>query len=220
MIEKSQQSRDLDLADELSDANAARWEQIEAAARIRKLIAEHEEDQSAIAVWRDRTQRAEAQRDALLAMLRESLQHAKWWDKHIHPFDGETFQNWTLSIHLPVKLSESDKSPEAALNRAIDAALRAAMAQPAPKPVRTLGDVLATLPFSDKNLPPPEVGVLPPDKKTRPDGDYRVLYRCQDCKHEQYVYEIVCDGTTYAGSGADWCDSCNSGLPVRVGDAA
>ena len=41
-----------------------------AAAELRRLSAEHEEDQRVIAVWRGRTQRAEAQRDALLEALR------------------------------------------------------------------------------------------------------------------------------------------------------
>lgn len=59
----------------------------------------------------------EAERDALLTVFRESLRHAEWCDKHIYPFDGETFQNWKLSIYLPVRLSETDKSPEAALDR-------------------------------------------------------------------------------------------------------
>jgi hypothetical protein len=39
------------------------------AAELRRLDSEHEEDQRVIAVWRGRTQRAEAQSDALLAAL-------------------------------------------------------------------------------------------------------------------------------------------------------
>ena len=65
----------------------------------------------------EENQRLKSQCDALLSILRESLRHAEWCDKHIHPFDGETFQNWQISIYLPVRLSETDKSPEAALNR-------------------------------------------------------------------------------------------------------
>lgn len=51
------------------------------------------------------------------SILRAALPYAEWHDKHIHPYHGEAFQNWTLGIYLPVKLSEKDKSPEAALNR-------------------------------------------------------------------------------------------------------
>lgn len=51
------------------------------------------------------------------ALLFEAACHAEWQEKHIHPFDGETFQNWKLTVYLPVRLSESDKSPEAALRR-------------------------------------------------------------------------------------------------------
>jgi hypothetical protein len=56
------------------------------------------------------------------ALLKDALPHAEWHDKHIHPYNGETFQTWCLSIYLPVKLSEADKSPEAALARAMGAA--------------------------------------------------------------------------------------------------
>ena len=51
------------------------------------------------------------------AMLLDAVKHAEWQDKHIHPYKGETFQAWRLTIYLPVKLSETDKSPEAALAR-------------------------------------------------------------------------------------------------------
>ena len=40
---------------------------------IATLVAEHDEDQRAIAVWRGRTQRAEAQRDQLLEALKLAL---------------------------------------------------------------------------------------------------------------------------------------------------
>lgn len=52
-----------------------------------------------------------------LQLLREELPHAEWEDKHIHPVGSESFQNWRISIRLPVPLSEPDKSPEAALLR-------------------------------------------------------------------------------------------------------
>ena len=59
----------LRLADRLEGRWALHPEMQEAAAELRRLVAEHEEDQRVIAVWRGRTQRAEAQRDALLAAL-------------------------------------------------------------------------------------------------------------------------------------------------------
>lgn len=43
----------------------------DSSAELRRLQAEHEEDQGVIAVWRGRTLRAEAQRDALLEALQE-----------------------------------------------------------------------------------------------------------------------------------------------------
>ena len=45
----------------------------ETAAELHRLHAEHEEDQGVIAVWRGRTQRAEAQRDTLLVALKGLL---------------------------------------------------------------------------------------------------------------------------------------------------
>ena len=52
--------------------------------------------------------------------------------------------------------------------------------------------------------------------RPRPDGTYRVEYRCEECGHVQYVTEMVNDGSTYVGSGAMWCDECGDGLPLRV----
>ena len=43
------------------------------AAELRRLYQENEEDQGVIAVWRGRTQRAEAQRDQLLEVLKLAL---------------------------------------------------------------------------------------------------------------------------------------------------
>jgi hypothetical protein len=56
------------------------------------------------------------------ALLLEAVRHAEWQDKHIHPYSGETFQNWRVTVYLPVPLSEPDKSPEAALARAVNRA--------------------------------------------------------------------------------------------------
>jgi hypothetical protein len=47
----------------------------------------------------------------------------------------------------------------------------------------------------------------------------KALYRCTKprCGHEQLVTEIHTeDGAIYAGSGANWCDKCNTGKPERV----
>lgn len=57
--------------------------------------------------------------DRAEALLQEAIRHAEWHDKHIYPWNGETYQNWKLTIYLPVRLSEADKSPEAALRRAL-----------------------------------------------------------------------------------------------------
>jgi len=47
------------------------------------------------------------------------LDDAEWCDKHIYPVGGAAYQAWLVRIYLPVPLSASDKSPEAALKRAI-----------------------------------------------------------------------------------------------------
>ena len=73
-----------------------------------------------------RLAKVEAQRDALLSLLRAELPHAEWRDKIIHPYRGESWQNWKISIWLPVPLSASDKSPQAALDRLVDAAIKQA----------------------------------------------------------------------------------------------
>ena len=52
-------------------------------------------------------------------LLTDALRHAEWRDKHIYPVNGAAYQTWTLTIHLPVPLSAKDKSPEAALRRAL-----------------------------------------------------------------------------------------------------
>lgn len=52
-------------------------------------------------------------------LLLEAVRHAEWQDKRIHPCNGETYQTWKLTVYLPVPLSQADKSPEAALRRAL-----------------------------------------------------------------------------------------------------
>jgi len=59
----------------------------------------------------------QAEVERLRALIR--LDDAEWRDKHIHPCGGESFQSWLVSVYLPVPLSEPDKSPEAALERAL-----------------------------------------------------------------------------------------------------
>lgn len=41
-------------------------------------------------------------------------------------------------------------------------------------------------------------------------------YRCTDCGHIQQVTEVLFDGSVYAGSGANWCDKCESGKPEPI----
>ena len=55
--------------------------------------------------------------DQLIAFLRSHIRYAEWRDKHIHPCESESYQNWSLTIYFTVPLSEPDKSPEAALER-------------------------------------------------------------------------------------------------------
>ena len=59
---------------------------------------------------------------AMRFMLSDALHSAEWRDKHIYPVQGASYQNWLLQVYLQVPLSASDKSPEAALERAISAA--------------------------------------------------------------------------------------------------
>jgi hypothetical protein len=65
----------------------------------------------------DRLDRLSEQVVKLRALIR--LDDVEWRDKHIHPCGGESFQNWLVHVYLPVPLSENDKSPEAALERAL-----------------------------------------------------------------------------------------------------
>jgi hypothetical protein len=68
--------------------------------------------------------RVKTERDALLNLVRDELSHAEWRDEYLHPSGGERYQNWMLKIYLPVPFSESDKSPEAAFQRVIDAVIK------------------------------------------------------------------------------------------------
>ena len=53
------------------------------------------------------------------ALLQEALRDAEWQEKHIHPVGSESYQNWKRTVYLPVPLSQADKSPDAALRRAL-----------------------------------------------------------------------------------------------------
>lgn len=80
----------------------------------------------AVAVVRNLLRTAQAQvpqalTDPCAKLLQEALPHAEWQDKHIHPVGRETHQNWKVTVYLPVPLSEADKSPQAALTRAVEA---------------------------------------------------------------------------------------------------
>jgi hypothetical protein len=69
------------------------------------------------AAWEAETVKLRAECERLRALIR--LDDAEWRDKHIHSCGGESFQSWLVSVYLPVPLSEQDKSPEAALERAL-----------------------------------------------------------------------------------------------------
>ena len=44
-----------------------------------------------------------------------------------------------------------------------------------------------------------------------------IKMKCRDCGHEQIVRGFrVEHGGTYFGSGYNWCDKCDIGLPVFV----
>lgn len=90
----SEKSEALRLADRLEGRWALHPEMQEIAAELRRLVAEHEEDQRVIAVWRGRTQRAEAQRDALL----EALKLAVRQNEHDMLMTGEELRQCRAAI--------------------------------------------------------------------------------------------------------------------------
>ncbi len=61
--------------------------------------------------------RLHAENEKLRALI--GLDGAEWRDKHIYPARGAAYQAWLVRVYLPVPLSASDKSPEAALERAL-----------------------------------------------------------------------------------------------------
>ena len=72
-------------------------------AEPRRLASEHEEDQRVIAVWRGRTQRAEAQRDALLGLVKRIRQ----WDALDIPDTDGAF--WKREIDAAIKAVEGEQ---------------------------------------------------------------------------------------------------------------
>ena len=128
----TEQPTALRLADALDRYNAGVCSQAiyedysKAAAELRRLHEAHDWQYKMAGERLRRIENLEAQRDALLGLLRAELPHAEWQDKIIHPYRGESWQNWKISIWLPVPVSASDRSPEAALTRAVDAAIKAA----------------------------------------------------------------------------------------------
>lgn len=49
--------------------------------------------------------------------LRRDLAYAEWHDKVIHYCDGDSVQNWSLSLLLPVPIDSKNKSAKRALKR-------------------------------------------------------------------------------------------------------
>jgi hypothetical protein len=60
-----------------------------------------------------------AQQGAAEALLLDALFDAEWRDKLVTPVGEERYQNWRISLFLPVPESATDKSPKAALARAL-----------------------------------------------------------------------------------------------------
>lgn len=56
----------------------------------------------------------------LKAQLMGELRDAEWCEKVIHPFRGDRYQNWCVSLYLPVPLDAAEKTPQAALQRYIE----------------------------------------------------------------------------------------------------
>ena len=61
--------------------------------------------------------RLRAERGALREIILSA--DAEWWDKKIHPVDGDEYQNWKIVLYLPVPCNAADKEVESALDRAV-----------------------------------------------------------------------------------------------------
>lgn len=51
-----------------------------------------------------------------------------------------------------------------------------------------------------------------------PDGKISLKMQCKDCGHVQIVNGCRRAGSNYFGSAYDWCNKCESGLPVAIED--
>lgn len=49
-----------------------------------------------------------------------------------------------------------------------------------------------------------------------PDGKISLKMQCEDCGHIQVAKGVRAGGVNYFGSAYDWCDMCESGLPVAI----
>lgn len=49
-----------------------------------------------------------------------------------------------------------------------------------------------------------------------PDAKLSLKMQCQDCGHIQLVKGHRYDGDNYFGSAYDWCNECDSGLPIAI----
>lgn len=50
-----------------------------------------------------------------------------------------------------------------------------------------------------------------------PDAKVSLQMQCEDCGHIQTVKGNRLDGACYFGSSYNWCDECDTGLPVAIG---
>ena len=51
-----------------------------------------------------------------------------------------------------------------------------------------------------------------------PDAKVTLKMQCEDCGHIQSVRGSRCGGSYYFGSSYNWCDACDTGLPVQIED--
>lgn len=49
-----------------------------------------------------------------------------------------------------------------------------------------------------------------------PDAEVSLKMKCEDCGHVQTVHGVRREGSLYFGSAYNWCDKCESGLPVAI----
>lgn len=49
-----------------------------------------------------------------------------------------------------------------------------------------------------------------------PDANITLKMQCEDCQHIQIVKGIRREGSDYFGSAYNWCNQCDTGLPVAI----